>query len=73
VLVPVLPLLLLVMSPVGYCRDAGDAAALLVLRRTADAVATGEHVLIVARRLVVVLGNNAVFCFSRYGTDSDMM
>lgn len=65
-----LPLLLLVMSPVGYCRD---AAALLVLRRTADAVATGEHVLISARRLVVVLGNNAASRFSRCAADSDMM
>jgi len=51
----VLPLLLLVMSPVGYCRD---AAALLVQRRTADAVAAGEHVLNAARRRRV-LGNNA--------------
>lgn len=54
------------MSPVGYCRD---AAALLVLRRTADAVAVGEHVLNAAR-LRRVLGNNTAFCSSRCDTDA---
>jgi len=39
--------LLLVMSPIRYW---SDAAALLVQRRTADAVAAGEHVLNAVRR-----------------------
>jgi len=56
-------------SSVGDVAGWRDAAALLVLRRTADAVAAGEHVLNTARRRRV-LGNNAAFCSSRCGTDA---
>jgi len=55
-------------SSVGDVAGWRDAAALLVIRRTADAVAAGEHVLNAARRRV--LGNNAAFCSSRCGTDA---